>query len=198
MAIVKLPLEGFMEFLFSKERLMKTAAAAGQEYEKLQWFGKEEVFEAYRFFYDRAFENMLAGNLSIAQVQFEYLSQIEVHGNEFIGITDPMRLLTEMKASAELKEKNKFLMDKICLVEELISRSKNDTKILQINMALFAIKEVLLEFKKDKMYANSFVSMYIESIELQLCDISKTLLSSLQDMGELYTYDQLMSLIEEV
>lgn len=181
-----------MEFLFNNKALAKVTAAAGYTKETLEYFSKgPSVFEAYSYFYDAAFQNMLIGNFSVAQLQFDFISNIELRGKLLAEKTDPWELVIMKKQMSDLFSEIDRLIENACLLKDTVG-----TQYMEYTIVLFSLKEALNELRVNQLYTADFLVRYVDLIKKEIRMVSKTILDSLVDDGEMEMYDRMMALME--
>ena len=180
-----------MKNLFSIKNLSKAASKAGHTRENLEYFGKKEVHDAFECFYEEAFENMVDGNLSIAQIQFDFLSNIEINYKDKTNVSDPWAILVMKKDTKDLNDLIVKMIETICLIEKTIG-----SQYMQYRIDLFSMKEALNELYSNGLYTINFMVKYIELIKKELNEIVMVVFSNLKEDGDLETYEKLASLIE--
>ena len=180
-----------MENLFSIKNLSKVASKAGHTKVNLERLSKKEVQNAFECFYEEAFENMLGGNLSVAQIQFDFLSDIEINYKDKTNVSDPWAILVMKKDTKDLNDLIVKIIETIHLIEKTTG-----SQYMQYHIALFSIKEALNELHGNGLYTINFTVKYVNLIKEELNDIFMAILSNLKEDGDLETYEKLASLIE--
>ncbi len=185
-----------MSILFGKDKLAKVLAEAGHCREKLEQFGTKEVSQNFNKLYDIALDNLLAANLSVATIQFDFISKIEFFAaTSTENSTDPYYLLTDKIKVMGLKEKAIGYSEIVVLIENLIN-NRNTPEFLDIRMELLEIKEALNELLVNSLYTTYFIEKYIEAIKLKIKELSTSSLIVLMNIGDLKSYQKIYDLIE--